>query len=145
MADSLLRPEVPASTSTCPTGPPSETLAKHVLCILSYCTPRTSPGEQKGKHDHPRSNQNHPPRSAGPETAGPGVQQQRHRRRAHIGPRTVKQHLRTLFLRAGIKQGRKRVILATAIFEKQQMNCVATRTVDLPEIKVNHVGMAGAD
>ena len=37
-----------------------------------------------------------------------------------ISPRTVKQHLRTLFLRAGIKQGRKRVILATAIFEKEQ-------------------------
>jgi DNA-binding NarL/FixJ family response regulator len=39
----------------------------------------------------------------------------------NISPRTVKQHLRTLFLRAGIKQGRKRVILATAVFEKEQM------------------------
>lgn len=38
----------------------------------------------------------------------------------NIGPRTVKQHLRTLFLGAGIKQGRKRVILATAIFEKEK-------------------------
>lgn len=38
-----------------------------------------------------------------------------------ISPRTVKQHLRTLFLRAGIKHGRKRVILATAVFEKEQM------------------------
>jgi DNA-binding NarL/FixJ family response regulator len=38
-----------------------------------------------------------------------------------ISPRTVKQHLRTLFLRAGIKHGRKRVILATAMFEKEQM------------------------
>jgi hypothetical protein len=38
----------------------------------------------------------------------------------------VKQHLRTLFLRAGIKQGRKRVILATAIFEKEQMSHVAS-------------------
>lgn len=43
----------------------------------------------------------------------------------NISPRTVKQHLRTLFLRTGIKQGRKRVILATAIFEKQQMSHVA--------------------
>ena len=43
-----------------------------------------------------------------------------------ISPRTVKQHLRTLFLRAGIKQGRKRVILATAIFEKEQMSHVAS-------------------
>jgi len=40
----------------------------------------------------------------------------------NISPRTVKQHLRTIFLRAGIKQGRKRVILATAIFEKEQMS-----------------------
>jgi DNA-binding NarL/FixJ family response regulator len=47
-----------------------------------------------------------------------------------ISPRTVKQHLRMLFLRAGIKQGRKRVILATAVFEKEQMNHVATRTVE---------------
>ena len=43
-----------------------------------------------------------------------------------ISPRTVKQHLRTLFLRAGIKQGRKRVILATAIFEKEHRNYVAS-------------------
>jgi DNA-binding NarL/FixJ family response regulator len=35
-----------------------------------------------------------------------------------ISPRTVKQHLRTLFLRAGIRDGRKRVRLATAAFEK---------------------------
>jgi DNA-binding NarL/FixJ family response regulator len=38
----------------------------------------------------------------------------------NINPRTVKQHLRTLFLRAGITQGRKRVKLATAMFEKEQ-------------------------
>ena len=42
-----------------------------------------------------------------------------------ISPRTVKQHLRTLFLRAGIKEGRKRVILATAVFEKEQCTHVA--------------------
>jgi DNA-binding NarL/FixJ family response regulator len=48
-----------------------------------------------------------------------------------ISPRTVKQHLRTLFLRAGIKHGRKRVILATAIFEKEHMNHVATGTAEL--------------
>ncbi len=41
-----------------------------------------------------------------------------------ISPRTVKQHLRTLFLRAGIREGRKRVILATAMFEKEQRNHV---------------------
>jgi len=38
----------------------------------------------------------------------------------HISPRTVKQHLRTLFLRAGISHGRKRVKLATAIYQKEQ-------------------------
>jgi len=48
-----------------------------------------------------------------------------------ISPSTVKQHLRTLFLRAGIKQGRKRVILATAVFEKEQKNHVATGTAEL--------------
>ena len=39
----------------------------------------------------------------------------------NISPRTVKQHLRTLFLRAGITDGRKRVKLATAMFVKEQM------------------------
>jgi len=38
-----------------------------------------------------------------------------------ISPRTVKQHLRTLFLRAGIREGRKRVRLATAEFEKAEL------------------------
>lgn len=36
-----------------------------------------------------------------------------------MSPRTVKQHLRTLFLRAGIREGQKRVILA--IHAKQQL------------------------
>ena len=40
----------------------------------------------------------------------------------HISPRTVKQHLRTLFLRAGIRDGRKRVKLATAMFQKELMD-----------------------
>jgi len=39
----------------------------------------------------------------------------------NISPRTVKQHLRILFLRAGIRDGRKRVKLATAMFAKDQM------------------------
>jgi DNA-binding NarL/FixJ family response regulator len=37
----------------------------------------------------------------------------------NISPRTVKQHLRTLFLRAGIREGRKRVKLAIAMFTKE--------------------------
>jgi DNA-binding NarL/FixJ family response regulator len=37
-----------------------------------------------------------------------------------ISPRTVKQHLRTLFLRAGIRDGRKRVKLAIAMFTKEE-------------------------
>jgi len=40
-----------------------------------------------------------------------------------ISPRTVKQHLRTLFLRAGIREGRKRVKLATAMLQKEQELC----------------------
>jgi DNA-binding NarL/FixJ family response regulator len=39
----------------------------------------------------------------------------------NISPRTVKQHLRTLFLRAGIRDGRKRVKLATAMFAKEKI------------------------
>ena len=39
-----------------------------------------------------------------------------------ISPRTVKQHLRTLFLRAGIRDGRKRVKLAIAMFAKEGAN-----------------------
>jgi DNA-binding NarL/FixJ family response regulator len=38
----------------------------------------------------------------------------------NISPRTVKQHLRTLFLRAGIREGRKRVKLAIAMFAKDE-------------------------
>jgi DNA-binding NarL/FixJ family response regulator len=43
-----------------------------------------------------------------------------------ISPRTVKQHLRTLFLRAGIRDGRKRVKLATAMFERSRKNQATT-------------------
>lgn len=39
----------------------------------------------------------------------------------NISPRTVKQHLRTLFLRAGIREGRKRVKLATAMYIREQV------------------------
>jgi DNA-binding NarL/FixJ family response regulator len=37
----------------------------------------------------------------------------------NISPRTVKQHLRTLFLGAGIRDGRKRVKLAIAVFTRE--------------------------
>jgi len=40
----------------------------------------------------------------------------------NISPRTVKQHLRTLFLRAGIREGRKRVKLAIAVFAKEEVH-----------------------
>jgi DNA-binding NarL/FixJ family response regulator len=40
----------------------------------------------------------------------------------NISPRTVKQHLRTLFLRAGIREGRKRVKLAIAMYGRQEAN-----------------------
>ena len=40
-----------------------------------------------------------------------------------ISARTVKQHLRTLFLRAGIRDGRKRVKLATAVFARSNEVC----------------------
>ena len=47
-----------------------------------------------------------------------------------ISPRTVKQHLRTLFLRAGIKEGRKRVKLATAMFIKERCNHATARSAN---------------
>lgn len=47
-----------------------------------------------------------------------------------ISPRTVKQHLRTLFLRAGIREGRKRVKLATAMFEWKQRDSLAVTSGD---------------
>jgi len=40
-----------------------------------------------------------------------------------ISPRTVNQHLRSLFQRAGISSGRKRVKLATALLWKEQLQC----------------------
>jgi len=40
----------------------------------------------------------------------------------NISPRTVKQHLRTLFLRAGIREGRKRVKLAIAMFSTEELS-----------------------
>jgi DNA-binding NarL/FixJ family response regulator len=46
-----------------------------------------------------------------------------------ISPRTVKQHLRTLFLRAGIRDGRKRVKLATAMFQKERRELCNPATV----------------
>jgi len=45
-----------------------------------------------------------------------------------ISPRTVKQHLRTLFLRAGIRDGRKRVKLATAMFQREQVELCNRKT-----------------
>jgi DNA-binding NarL/FixJ family response regulator len=39
----------------------------------------------------------------------------------NISPRTVNPHLRTLFLRAGITEGRTRVKLATAMYAKEEM------------------------
>jgi DNA-binding NarL/FixJ family response regulator len=45
-----------------------------------------------------------------------------------ISARTVKQHLRTLFLRAEIHSGGKRVQLATAMLQKEQEDlCSQTR------------------
>jgi hypothetical protein len=46
------------------------------------------------------------------------AQQQRNRATGTSAPRTIKQHLRTLFLRGGIQEVAKRVKLSTAMFIK---------------------------
>jgi DNA-binding NarL/FixJ family response regulator len=48
----------------------------------------------------------------------------------NISPRTVKQHLRTLFLRAGLIEGRKRVKLAIAVFSKEEARDDASRAAN---------------
>src|ERR1700746_2482868 len=40
----------------------------------------------------------------------------------NISPRTRKEHRLTLFLRAGIREGRKRVKLATAMYIREQVH-----------------------
>jgi DNA-binding transcriptional ArsR family regulator len=62
-----------------------------------------------------------------------------------ISPRTVKQHLRTLFLRAGIKDGRKRVRLATAMFQKEQMKSCPLGPIDKPGSPRRATGLARPD
>jgi DNA-binding NarL/FixJ family response regulator len=54
----------------------------------------------------------------------------------NISPRTVKQHLRTLFLRAGIGEGRKRVKLAIAMFTKEGRNHDSPRAPHSEEIQI---------
>jgi len=62
-----------------------------------------------------------------------------------ISPRTVKQHLRTLFLRAGIRDGRKRVKLATAMFQKEQTEYGTARPINGKGSTGRSAGLARAD
>jgi DNA-binding NarL/FixJ family response regulator len=77
-------------------------------------------------HVESGTDQDYAPRSGRFELLVQGCSNKEIAAELNLSPRTVKQHLRTLFLRAGIKQGRKRVILATAIFEKEQLTHVAS-------------------
>jgi DNA-binding CsgD family transcriptional regulator len=74
-----------------------------------------------GKHGGSGTGQSYPPRPTSVESAGPGIEQQGNCGPLNISPRTVKQRLRTLFLRAEIRDGRKRVKLAIAILDKEGM------------------------
>ena len=75
----------------------------------------------ESRNDQSGYRKNNPARRRGSATPGTGLQQQGNRRKSSYQSAHSKQHLRTLFLRAGITEGRKRVKLATAVFEKEQI------------------------
>jgi len=99
-----------------------EALAKDVLLLKESAFKQEEGAENVG----PGSNQNHSRDQQVLHLLVQGCSNKEIAAELSISPRTVKQHLRTLFLRAGIRQGRKRVILATAIFEKEHINHVAS-------------------
>jgi hypothetical protein len=55
----------------------------------------------------------------------------------NISPRTVKQHLRTLFLRAGIRDGRKRVKLARSVHEGDSVVMTPWASLNLMESQIS--------
>jgi DNA-binding NarL/FixJ family response regulator len=63
----------------------------------------------------------------------------------NISPRTVKQHLRTLFLRAGITDGRKRVKLATAMFQREREDYEAKKFADVAGDECGGTGVGRQD
>jgi DNA-binding NarL/FixJ family response regulator len=102
---------------------PGESLAKHLLFIIPIATfpiANQNPSEEKTMLNlshikiTPRDQQVL-------QLLIQGCSNKEIASQLQISPRTVKQHLRTLFLRAGIREGRKRVKLATAMFLKEQM------------------------
>jgi hypothetical protein len=140
-----LRPEVLASTGTCPSVHHGETLAKVLLSLISKR--RAARWNSRPEANMINLEQIKITRrdQQVPKLLVQGCSNKGIAAELKISPCTVKQHLRTLFLRAGIKQGRKRVILATAIFEKEQMNYVATRAVNVSGDQSRNSGLAGAD
>ena len=55
----------------------------------------------------------------------------------NISPRTVKQHLRMLFLRAGIRDGRKRVKLARSVHEGDSVVMTPCASLNLMESQIS--------
>jgi DNA-binding NarL/FixJ family response regulator len=115
-----MRPEVLAFSRLCPFVHAGESLAKDVLSLECRAGNRASRGRSESMIDLEQIKITRRDQDV-LKLLVAGCSNKEIATELSISPRTVKQHLRTLFLRAGIKNGRKRVILATAIFEKEQM------------------------
>jgi DNA-binding NarL/FixJ family response regulator len=115
-----------AFTGVCPFVHCGEALAKHLLPVFMIATESQSPEQQRAAIQGTNMlSLNHikitPPDEQVLQLLMQGCSNKEIAAQLNISPRTVKQHLRTLFLRAGIRDGRKRVKLATAVFVKEQM------------------------
>src|SRR6202035_30856 len=110
-----------AFTRVCPFGWYGEALANQLLLMLPIATAGKSGGRQGNNMLSLNQIKITPRDEQVLQLLMQGCSNKEIAAQLNISPRTVKQHLRTLFLRAGIRDGRKRVNLATAMFAKEQI------------------------